>query len=271
MNLLRTGHFFGETNRITRLDGITLTDTEYTHSFVDWHFHENAYFTFVLQGNLIEGNRRETYHCTNGGLLFHSSQEPHYNVKPAGYTRGFHIELANNCFDDISFNLKGAEGSFKIENPDIKFLLYKIFRETKNYDDASPVSIQMLLVETFAQMLRSKQTARREKPLWAKKLREILIDGCAEKLSLVHLANELNIHPVHLSRDFSKHFDCTFGEYVRKLRVEKSLTLLPDENLSLTDIAFRCGFADQSHFLRSFKQINGINPSGYRRILRGGC
>jgi AraC family transcriptional regulator len=127
----------------------------------------------------------------------------------------------------------------------------------------------MLLVETFGQMLRARQTARRAKPLWVKKLKEILIDGCAEKLSLVNLANELNIHPVHLSRDFSKHFHCTFGEYVRKVRVEKSLSFLPNKNLSLTEIAFECGFADQSHFLRCFKQINGINPSAYRKLLLG--
>ena len=68
MNLLRTGHFFGETNRRICLDGITLTDTEYTHERVDWHYHENAYFTFILQGKLIEGNKKESYnwrHSTN--------------------------------------------------------------------------------------------------------------------------------------------------------------------------------------------------------------
>jgi transcriptional regulator GlxA family with amidase domain len=96
-----------------------------------------------------------------------------------------------------------------------------------------------------------------------------LRDSYAEKLSLRNLSNELNIHPVHLSRGFPKYFRCTFGEYVRKIRVEKSLSLLPNKNLSLTEIAFNCGFADQSHFLRCFKQINGITPSDYRKLLVG--
>jgi len=271
MKFLQTGHFFGQTNNTIRLNGITLTDTEYTHRRVDWHFHENAYFTFILQGRLIEGNRKETYTCSNGSLLFHSWQEPHYNLKPDGYARGFHIELAKDCFANLSFDIEGLQGSFRIENPDIKFLLYKIFRETKIFDDLTGASIQMLLFEIFGHLLRFRQAAQNRRPVWVGKLKEILSDSFADKLTLLDLSRELNIHPVHLSRDFSKYFHCTFGAYVRKMRVEKSLALLPDENLSLTEIAFQCGFADQSHFLRCFKKINGTNPSYYRKLLLERC
>src|SRR5215203_2175542 len=267
MKYLQTGNFFGETRRIIKFDEITLTDTVYTHRQVDWHYHENAYFTFILQGNLIEGNKKESYKCTAGSLLFHSWQEPHYNVKPDGYTRGFHIEFDKNYFADFSSDLNALEGSFQIENADIKFLLYKIFRETKIRDDVTLAAIQMLLLEILEKMQRLHRAARGKKPFWTKKLREILRDGYGESLSLEKLSKELNIHPVHLSRDFPKHFHCTFGEYVRKLRVEKSLARMTDKNLSLTEIAFECGFADQSHFLRCFKEINGVTPSEYRKLL----
>jgi AraC family transcriptional regulator len=93
MDNLKTGQFFGTTNETIHLTGITLTDTEYTHDKVDWHYHENSYFTFILNGKLVEGNKKETHTCESGGLIFHNWQEPHYNIKPKGYTRGFHIEL----------------------------------------------------------------------------------------------------------------------------------------------------------------------------------
>ncbi len=268
MNFLKCGNFFGETNRTINFGDITLTDTVYTHEYVDWHYHENAYFTFILQGKLIEGNKKETYRCSNGSLLFHSWQEAHYNIKPEGYTRGFHIEFAKNCFADFSFDINDLQGSFCIENPDIKFLLYKVFRETKLSDDVAVVATQMLLFEIFGQMLKFKQSVQDRKPLWTKKLKEILNDEYTKQFSLLDLSNKLNLHPVHLSRDFSKHFECTLSEYVRKIRIEKSLALLSDENLSLTDIALACGFADQSHFLRCFKQINEIPPSIFRKLFR---
>jgi AraC family transcriptional regulator len=270
MNFLHTGQFFGKTNETIHLRGITITDTEYTHPRVDWHFHENAYFTFVLQGALIEGSKKETRTCSNGSLLFHSCQEPHYNIKPDVYTRGFHIELARDCFADCSFDLNELQGSFSVDNLDIKFLFYKIFRESKILDDLAGTSIQMLLLDVLSRMRVSRQSALSTRPAWVGKLKEILSDTFAEKLSLLELSRELNIHPAHLSRDFSKHFCGTFGEYVRKIRIERALTLLPDAGLSLTEIAYRCGFADQSHFIRCFKQINQINPSRYRKLLHGG-
>lgn len=56
---LTNGQFFGQTNDTTYLNGVTLTDTEYTHEKVDWHYHENAYFTLILEGRVIEGNKKE--------------------------------------------------------------------------------------------------------------------------------------------------------------------------------------------------------------------
>jgi len=270
MNFLRSGHFFGQISRTIHLNGITLTDTVIEHQeYIDWHYHEKAYFTLVLQGKLIEGNKRESYNCSAGNLLFRSPRDPHYNVKLEGNTKFFNLEFNEVLSDDFAFDINALQGSFRIEDPDIKFMLYRVFRETKICDIVTATSVQMALFEILGQMLRLKQTEQKTKPLWVKKLNEILHDGYAEKLSLVSLSSELNIHPVHLSRDFPKHFNCTLGEYVRKVRVEKALTLLPDKRRSLTEIAFECGFADQSHFLRCFKQIIGINPYAYRKLLLG--
>ena len=67
MKLLQTGQFYGQTNNTFLLNGLALTDTEYTQEKVDWHYHENAYFTFILQGNIIEGNKKEV---NKPGLFF---------------------------------------------------------------------------------------------------------------------------------------------------------------------------------------------------------
>ncbi len=83
------------------------------------------------------------------------------------------------------------------------------------------------------------------------------------------LSDTLNIHPAHLSREFSKYFQCGLGQYIRKLKIEKSLSLLSNKKNSLTDISFECGFSDQSHFIRCFKEMIGISPQAYRKITNG--
>jgi AraC-like DNA-binding protein len=267
MNHLPKGQFYGQTTKTIYLDGITLTDTEYTHDKVDWHYHENPYFTFILQGNLIEGNKKEIYNCSAGTLLFHNWQEPHYNIKPKGFARGFHIELEQKWTDHFAFNLHNLQGTIHISNLNHKFPLYKIFREFKINDDTTPLSIQGLLLQTLAGIQCAQENLFKSKPLWVKKINEILHDRCCEKLSLVELSYSLKIHPVHLSRDFPKHFHCGLGDYIRKLKIEKSMSLLSNKKKSLTDITFECGFSDQSHFIRCFKEIIGISPLAYRKIL----
>lgn len=267
MKQLKTGSFYGQTNQTTHLPGITITDTEYTLDKVDWHYHENAYFTFILAGNVIEGNKKEVYNCSAGSLLFHNWQDPHYNIKPKGFTRGFHIELQKHWFDGLELKQDKLQGSFAVANLDVKFLLYRIFKESKADDNLTAMAVEALLLQTLNKMQVDNINLLRAAPCWVNRLKQLLHDDPVKKHTLDELSQLLQIHPVHLSRDFSKYFNCNLGEYIRKLRVERSFALLANDELSLTEIAFRCGFADQSHFVRSFKQFGGSNPSAYRRLL----
>lgn len=229
-----------------RLDGLTITDTEYTHDKVDWHYHENAYFTFILQGNVIEGNKKEVYHCSAGSLLFHNWEEPHYNIKPAGYTRGFHIEIERNWFNDSGFFPGTLRGNIRVTNPASKLLFHKIFKETKINDTVTGLALEDLLMKTLVTMQQSETVSLKTKPNWVSRVKEILHDTVAENFSLTELARNAGIHPVHLSRHFSKYFHTTLGDYTRKLKTEKALSLLPDKGKSLMAISFDCGFADQA-------------------------
>lgn len=267
MKQLQTGQFHGQTNATVHLDDITLTDTVYTQSRVDWHYHENAYFTFILQGKVIEGNKKEIYSCSEGSLLFHNWQEPHYNVKPDGFTRGFHIELGQKWMNTYALDWGNSQGSLNISNPALKIILFNIFKESKTQDEATSLSIETLIIELISRMIGNIQLDTLKKPSWVHRAKAILHDQFCEPPTLSFLSGELNIHPVHLSRDFSKYFHCTIGEYIRRLKLEKALTLLINKRLTLADITYESGFADQSHFIRCFKSKMGINPLAYRKIM----
>ncbi len=267
MQYLYRGQFYGKTNETLNLDGLTLTDTEYTHEKVDWHYHEMPYFTFILQGNLIEGNKNEVYHCPAGSLIFHNWQEAHYNTKPKGYSRGFHIELENIWLRNTAINLSELQGSIFISDPGNRLLFYRIFCEYKINDNNSAISINSLMLQLLDSLNTSRITELRKSPLWVKRIKEILRDSGYSGYSLIELSEILDIHPVHLSRDFPRYFHCTLGEYIRKLKVEKSLSCISNKNLSLTQIAYECGFSDQSHFTRCFKENIGISPHEYRKQL----
>jgi len=267
MHHLQKGIFYGQTNETISLDGITLTDTIYTHSKVNWHYHEHAYFTFILEGTVIEGNKKEIYSCTPGTLLFHNWQEPHYNIKPDGFTRGFHVEIEKHWFDALGLNSHDIEGSLSISNPDSKLLMYKIFRANKLDGGGTGLATQTLLIELLSKLERNTATKLHKNPKWVQLVDTLLHDRAGQEITLTYLSEAAGVHPVHLSRDFSKYFHCTLSEYIRKLKVEKALSLIALKKQSLTEIAYECGFTDQSHFIRCFKELNGINPSAHVKLL----
>jgi AraC-like DNA-binding protein len=130
--------------------------------------------------------------------------------------------------------------------------------------------VENILLEVLHQFIEQK-SKRQKIPAWAKELKEMIQDQIDTTLTLKELSKDLDIHPAYLSREFSKYFDnLTFGEYIRKRRIDKSLELLETTSYSLTEIAYLTGFSDQSHFTRTFKQHMGKSPSAYKKNLQKG-
>jgi len=132
--------------------------------------------------------------------------------------------------------------------------------------------LQQPFEETLLQVLNTfikEKGTYKKTPAWAKELKEILQDHIDTNLSLKEISKSLDIHPAYLSREFSRYFDnLSFGDYIRKLRIEKATELLHNPEYTLTEIAYLTGFSDQSHFTRIFKLYTGKNPSVYRKGLK---
>lgn len=72
---------------------------------------------------------------------------------------------------------------------------------------------------------------------------------------------------MHLAQSFRKFYNCTIGDYLRSLRIGFACRQLRRPEIPLSEIAFHAGFADQSHFSRTFKKTFGVPPTQYRREM----
>ena len=144
-------------------------------------------------------------------------------------------------------------------------------REFRYPDGNSPLIVEALLLDLVSrhlEVIRDKSSAR---PRWLGVLLDYLDDTFEQEWSLPEIAAEIGVHPVYLCRTFSEHFNCTLGEYIRKLRMLRGWQLLAIGDATLAEIASLSGFADQSHFTRVFKSHFGSTPGEYRRrSLTGG-
>lgn len=123
-----------------------------------------------------------------------------------------------------------------------------------------------LLLNVFNHYLKPTTANGKKIPAWAQELKEIIQDHIDTSISLKEISKGLDISPSYLSKEFSKYFeDLSFGEYIRKQRIEKAITLMATPGYSLTEIAYLTGFSDHSHFTRIFQQHTGETPSAYRK------
>lgn len=84
-------------------------------------------------------------------------------------------------------------------------------------------------------------------------------------ISLSEMANAAEVSRFHLVRLFGEFLGQSPARYARIRRIERSQELLRKAEASISEIALRCGFYDQSHFTRTFARIVGQTPQAYRR------
>jgi AraC-like DNA-binding protein len=267
MQVLEKGRYFGLPRKSLQADGLLVTVTEYTLARVDWHYHRNAYFTFLLAGNLAETSKRRSYHYSPGTLVFHHWQEPHWNAKAPGSSRGLHVELESPWWYRYDLNPDRLAGSIHLEDPSVRLCFWRLCHELWLEGVGSGLAIEAELIAVVGKMDGREVPRSKQKPRWVDRLKELLHERYDESLSLETLAREVGVHPVHLCRDFSRHFQMTLGAYLRSLRVERAASLISGRRVSLASVAYQCGFADQSHFIRCFKKRFGVTPRQFQVTL----
>lgn len=78
------------------------------------------------------------------------------------------------------------------------------------------------------------------------------------------VAEQFHITPNHLSFIFKSQGHTKFIDFLNKVRLEHARHLLEKHQLSVSQIALRCGFRDANYFSRVFKKYNKITPIKYR-------
>jgi AraC family L-rhamnose operon regulatory protein RhaS len=92
-----------------------------------------------------------------------------------------------------------------------------------------------------------------------------------EKITLRELADMVNFSTRHFNRLFQETYRMTPSQYLLRLRIERACKLLEEKiEMSVTDIAYECGFNDSNYFARVFRNEYGIAPTAYRDNIAPG-
>jgi len=93
-------------------------------------------------------------------------------------------------------------------------------------------------------------------------------ENYTKRLRLSEIAKEAGMSVSCFERTFKKETGITFTTYVNRLRISSAIKMLRRNGLSMSEIAFSCGFTNQFHFTRTFKKIMNVSPMTYRKSLQ---
>ena len=94
--------------------------------------------------------------------------------------------------------------------------------------------------------------------------RDAMDRAYAGPLDVRAVAAVAHVSPAHFIRSFRAVFGETPHRYLQRRRVERSMFLLRETDRSVTDVCFDVGFTSLGTFSRTFHNIVGETPSGYR-------
>ena len=259
--------FLGSSSLVKAVAGCSVALTSYAgnREFEEWHAHEQPSISFLLSGTHQEELFGKTHQRIPGDIKYIPAGEMHRCENYAHNAKKINLDLAPSALKNMNVTEQQITALLAAA-PASRFTLLKLYHELNDTASHATASAQLLLYELFNTIGLQQAIADRNHPLWVNRLRELLHDDWQAKFDLDELAGIAGVHPVTLSRYFPKYFSATLGQYMRQLKVQKSLELIRNSSLSLTTIAYTCGFADQAHFTRTFRDMTGYLPGAFRKI-----
>jgi AraC family transcriptional regulator len=144
-------------------------------------------------------------------------------------------------------------------------------------DPASRHYAEALSLVLMHELVRSEQTAFRAArplrgglPVWQqKRVVEYIEEHLAEDLSLIALAEIVDLSVYHFARVFKRSLGAPPHRYLMDRRMDRARSLLRRPTLSVTQIGIQIGFRETSSFTKAFRKFTGLTPTEYRQHREG--
>ena len=150
----------------------------------------------------------------------------------------------------------------------------KIQRLSADKAEASELKIQIALMEIWLLIYEHVEPGSEEQSGHDRDTERIrcimayIQEHYAEKITLEELAEQIHLCRSESCRLFKRYMNASIFDYLLDYRVERSLPLLRDDRLDVTQIAGMTGFSNPAYFAKIFRRKMGCTPFQYRKKQR---
>jgi AraC family transcriptional regulator len=230
------------------------------------HQHDEPSMGVVVSGVFLEriGNDERTY--SRGTASFCPAATTHSQQFGATAVRQIIFKPDDSWLEYLADCKASLDNAPHTQSAAFRDLGDKLLGELRQDDGFSLLACEGIMLEIVAAFGRNSTAtqATTKPPPWLRAAREFMHENACASLTMARISREAGRHEIHVAREFRRFFGYSVGEYLRRLRIEQAEQLLLRPQISISEIALRCGFASHSHLCREFKARFGITPSEYR-------
>ena len=248
------------------------------------HQHEDIQLCTIIkgEGTLIVGDTINDY--KSGDVLVIGSDLPHvFKSDTSIIEESFMISLfftedsfgkdffKLDDFKELNSFFKKSLSGFKLLSNQQKIQERFLSLQTANNLDRfiGLFDILKLIKKSKTQALADFVYPKKYSDNEGKRMRNVMdytIHNYDKNIDLDEIASKANMTPNAFCRYFKQRTNKTYFSFLNELRVENACKLLTgNKGLSISEIAYQCGFKNLSNFNRKFKEVKNTTPSKYRK------
>lgn len=214
---------------------------------------------------------------TNTGSLILLSRGTRDTVRFRHASRHLLVSIDESLLHQAAVELEIAapvcvKNQWGFEDDQLRLLLSAIEREMltnwsmgKLYGEMLGMALALAVVKNYSNSEKVLQFAKGG--LTKAKLNRVINymhEYCQRDLRLCNLADVAETSLYHFSRLFHESVGMPPHKYLTQIRIEKAKVLLRVLRFNMAQIAAETGFANSSHFGKSFRRVVGVTPSEYK-------
>lgn len=258
--------------------------SSYPNFIAPIHWHDDIEFIFIVSGEMKYSVNGEIVILRNNEGIFVNAHQVHFGFSEEKTECDFICILLHPMFlcvntayeKEFILPVVCNENAACIKlNPDISWqktvldFIQRIY-EVKN-EKLAPVKIQSIFLNIWTLLydniaINCQQKIRKSTDLSIlKNMVGFIQQNYSHKISLSDIAFSGAIGQSKCCKLFSRFFGLTPNSYLTQYRLNKSVELLKDTNMNITEIAEAVGFGGSSYYAEAFRKWIGMAPTEYRK------
>lgn len=242
------------------------------------HYHEEYELYYMLDGGTTYFIDGEIFSINKGDFVFiprglsHNTDNQNYR-----HNERILISFREEIFhEDQRFILEELAKTRVVYVPDtqlpvLESLLFKIEAEYVQSEKGKEVLLDLYIQEVLTLLYRYKcerKSVIQESDKIVYTISEYIGKNYGQDITLKSLSKDFAISEGYLSRKFKAVSGLGVNQYITYVRISHAEKLLRDSDLSVTEIAEKCGFCGSTYFSSVFRKLKGVPPLTYRKQER---